>query len=59
MAASFLGRAPADAGTVAQPDDRPRDRPREGDAQQDREQRLHSTALEDTGSCRMLLNMPI
>ena len=35
------------------------DRPREGDAQQDREQRLHSTALEDTGSCRMLLNMPI
>ena len=59
IAASILCRAPPDACTVAQPDDHPRDRPREGYAQQDREQRLHGTALEDTGTCRMLLNMPI
>ena len=59
MAASVLCRVPPDARTVAQPDDHPGDRPREGDAKQDREQRLHSTALEDTGNCRILLNMPI
>ena len=58
-AASILCRAPPDARTVAQQDDHPRDRPREGDAKQDREQRLHNTALEDTGVCRVLLNMPI